>query len=72
MAARPRAYSIFRSRPSGSFADVELLTATYRLAGTIPILGPVACFPGLLAYLNTFILQQVVQQGQPRRVRPSV
>lgn len=38
------------------FADVELLTATYRVAGTIPILDPVAYFPRLLAFLNTFIL----------------
>ncbi|KAI1342230.1 alpha/beta-hydrolase [Xylariaceae sp. FL0016] len=37
------------------FADVELLTATYRVAGTVPILGPVAKLPGLLSYLNSFI-----------------
>lgn len=37
------------------FVDVELLTATYRLAGTVPILGPIARFPKLLAYLNAFI-----------------
>ncbi|KFH48004.1 Monoacylglycerol lipase ABHD12-like protein [Hapsidospora chrysogenum ATCC 11550] len=37
------------------FADVELLTATYRVAGTIPLLEPVAKFPKLLAYLNRFI-----------------
>jgi len=37
------------------FADVETLTATYRVAGVIPILGPLAYFPRLLAYLNTFI-----------------
>ncbi|KAJ9138187.1 Alpha/beta-hydrolase [Pleurostoma richardsiae] len=37
------------------FVDVELLTATYRLAGTIPILDPVARFPRLLAFLNSFI-----------------
>ncbi|KAK5635265.1 hypothetical protein RRF57_010977 [Xylaria bambusicola] len=37
------------------FADVESLTATYRIAGTIPLLDPVAKFPRLLTWLNTFI-----------------
>ncbi|KAK4139968.1 Alpha/Beta hydrolase protein [Dichotomopilus funicola] len=37
------------------FADVELLTATYRIAGTIPLLGPLSPFPRLLAFFNTFI-----------------
>ncbi|CAJ2510119.1 Uu.00g060190.m01.CDS01 [Anthostomella pinea] len=40
------------------FADVESLTATYRIAGTIPILDPVARFPRVLAWLNTFILSK--------------
>jgi abhydrolase domain-containing protein 12 len=40
------------------FADVELLTATYRIAGTIPILGPLAPFPRLLAFFNTFIVSK--------------
>ncbi|KAI1410312.1 alpha/beta-hydrolase [Hypoxylon sp. FL1857] len=40
------------------FADVELLTATYRVAGTIPILDPIARFPRLLAWLNTFIISK--------------
>ncbi|KAI0128111.1 hypothetical protein F4776DRAFT_664859 [Hypoxylon sp. NC0597] len=40
------------------FADVELLTATYRVAGTIPILGPIARFPRLLAWPNSFILSK--------------
>ncbi|KAI1374028.1 alpha/beta-hydrolase [Hypoxylon crocopeplum] len=40
------------------FANVELLTATYRVAGMIPILEPVAKFPRLLAWLNTFILSK--------------
>ncbi|KAH8904137.1 alpha/beta-hydrolase [Coniochaeta sp. PMI_546] len=40
------------------FADVELLTATYRLAGTIPILDPVARFPKLLTLLNSFIISK--------------
>ena len=37
------------------FSDVESLTATYRLAGTIPLLSPVARFPTLLKRLNSFI-----------------
>ncbi|CAM1506501.1 Fc.00g061420.m01.CDS01 [Cosmosporella sp. VM-42] len=40
------------------FADVELLTATYRVAGIIPILNPLAYFPRLLALLNTFIISK--------------
>jgi abhydrolase domain-containing protein 12 len=40
------------------FADVELLTATYRIAGTIPILDPLAAFPRLLAFFNKFILHK--------------
>lgn len=42
----------------GPFADVELLTATYRLAGTIPLLGPVARFPKLLAILNSYLVSK--------------
>jgi len=38
------------------FADVESLTATYRLAGTVPILDPLARLPRLLALLNSFIV----------------
>ncbi|KAM7198231.1 Alpha/Beta hydrolase fold [Naviculisporaceae sp. PSN 640] len=38
------------------FVDVELLTASYRVAGAIPILDPLAYFsPRLLAFFNTFI-----------------
>ncbi|KAF2029124.1 alpha/beta-hydrolase [Setomelanomma holmii] len=37
------------------FADVESLTRTYKVAGTIPLLSPVAFFPKLLALLNRFI-----------------
>lgn len=40
------------------FGNVELLTASYRLAGTIPLLDPLARFPRLLAYLNSFILEK--------------
>jgi abhydrolase domain-containing protein 12 len=40
------------------FADVELLTSTYRIAGTVPILGPLSPFPRLLAFFNTFILSK--------------
>ncbi|CAK7226139.1 hypothetical protein SEUCBS140593_006140 [Sporothrix eucalyptigena] len=37
------------------FADVASLVATYRVAGTIPILSPVACFPWLFKALQHFI-----------------
>ncbi|KAK4201173.1 hypothetical protein QBC40DRAFT_278654 [Triangularia verruculosa] len=40
------------------FADVEMLTATYRVAGTIPLLGPLARFPRLLAFFNNFIVSK--------------
>jgi abhydrolase domain-containing protein 12 len=38
------------------FADVASLTRTYKVAGTVPLLSPVAFFPKLLALLNHFIL----------------
>ena len=37
------------------FIDVATLVTTYRVAGTIPILSPVARFPTLFRYLSTFI-----------------
>ncbi len=37
------------------FVDVATLVATYRLAGLIPLLSPLARFPLLLKYLSTFI-----------------
>ncbi|KAL6243637.1 hypothetical protein RBB50_009630 [Rhinocladiella similis] len=37
-------------------ADVELLTRTYRVAGTIPLLGPVARIPYALPFFNKFIV----------------
>jgi abhydrolase domain-containing protein 12 len=37
------------------FADVKTLTSTYRVAGMIPLLEPVARFPRLLDLLNAFI-----------------
>ncbi|KAG6993817.1 hypothetical protein G7Y79_00050g085540 [Physcia stellaris] len=37
------------------FVDVASLVATYRLAGTIPILSPLSRFPLLFNYLSTFI-----------------
>lgn len=40
------------------FVDVELLTETYRVAGTIPLLSPVAYFPKALAFFNRFIMSQ--------------
>ncbi|KAJ4309722.1 hypothetical protein N0V94_008792 [Neodidymelliopsis sp. IMI 364377] len=40
------------------FADVASLTKTYKVAGTIPLLSPVAYFPKLLALLNHFIISK--------------
>ena len=40
------------------FADVELLTKTYSVAGTIPLLSPVAICPPALAFLNKFIISK--------------
>ncbi|KAF2478152.1 alpha/beta-hydrolase [Lindgomyces ingoldianus] len=40
------------------FADVALLTETYRVAGTIPLLSPVVYFPKLLELLNRFIVSK--------------
>jgi len=38
------------------FADVELLTTSYRVAGTIPLLDPLARFPRLMAFFNSLII----------------
>lgn len=40
------------------FADVPSLTATYSVAGRIPLLGPIARFPLVFDFLNTFILDK--------------
>jgi abhydrolase domain-containing protein 12 len=37
------------------FADVAQLTRSYRVAGTIPLLSPLAVFPSLMALLNRLI-----------------
>ena len=37
------------------FVDVATLVATYRVAGSIPILSPLARFPRLFSYLSTFV-----------------
>ena len=37
------------------FADVATLVATYRIAGSIPILSPLSRFPSLFKYFSTFI-----------------
>ncbi|KAI9655036.1 MAG: hypothetical protein M1831_004996 [Alyxoria varia] len=39
-------------------ADVKSLTATYRIAGTVPLLSPIAFSPGLLDYFNGFIVSK--------------
>lgn len=46
------------------FANVELLTKTYRVAGTIPLLSPVARFPTALAFLNWLILSKWPSQDK--------
>ncbi|KAL9019252.1 MAG: hypothetical protein Q9180_008693 [Flavoplaca navasiana] len=38
-----------------SFSDVASLVATYRVAGTIPLLSPLTRFPKLFGYLSTYI-----------------
>ncbi|RYO83465.1 hypothetical protein DL766_003718 [Monosporascus sp. MC13-8B] len=58
MATRPEPVLFSGMVLVAPFADVELLTATYRVAGVIPILDPIARFPRLLAYLNSFILNK--------------
>ena len=40
------------------FVDVPTLVATYRVAGTIPILSPLARFPLLFNYLSSFIKEK--------------
>jgi abhydrolase domain-containing protein 12 len=40
------------------FADVASLTKTYKVAGTIPLLSPIAKFPRLLAILNDYIVSK--------------
>lgn len=56
MATQPEPVLFSGAVSVAPFADVESLTATYRLAGTIPLLDPVARFPRLLAWLNGFIV----------------
>lgn len=41
---------------AASFSDVESLTETYKIAGTIPLLSPIAFFPKVLAALNHLIV----------------
>lgn len=38
--------------------NVERLTETYSIAGTIPLLSPIARFPTLLAFFNTLIISK--------------
>lgn len=37
------------------FSDAETLTSTYKIAGTIPLLSPLARSPSLMKYFHTFI-----------------
>ncbi|KAH7091671.1 Alpha/Beta hydrolase protein [Paraphoma chrysanthemicola] len=47
------------------FADVESLTRTYKIAGIIPLLSPVAYFPKLLALLNRCIRTKFDSKNMP-------
>ena len=38
-----------------SFSDVATLMATYRIGGIIPVLSPLAYFPRLLSFFNSFL-----------------
>ncbi|KAK0744526.1 Alpha/Beta hydrolase protein [Apiosordaria backusii] len=58
LAARPDPILFAGAVFVAPFADVELLTASYRVAGTIPLLGPLAPFPRLLAFFNKFIVSK--------------
>ncbi|KAH8773417.1 Alpha/Beta hydrolase protein [Diaporthe sp. PMI_573] len=40
------------------FADVPSLTATYRVAGTVPVLSPISRFPLVHDFLSTLILDK--------------
>ncbi|KAJ9624825.1 hypothetical protein H2203_004775 [Taxawa tesnikishii (nom. ined.)] len=55
MASRPTPVLFAGMVLVAPLSDVETLTATYRVAGLIPILSPVAYFPTLLKVLNSFI-----------------
>lgn len=37
------------------FSDAETLTLTYKLVGTIPLLSPLARFPRIIRYFNSFM-----------------
>ncbi|KAF2437591.1 alpha/beta-hydrolase [Karstenula rhodostoma CBS 690.94] len=39
-------------------ADVETSTQTYKIAGTVPLLSPVAIYPPLLTFFNKFIVSK--------------
>lgn len=39
-------------------ADVETSTRTYKIAGTVPLLSPMAFYPPLLAFFNKFIVSK--------------
>jgi len=60
LVSRPEHHPVFFSGMVlfAPLADVELLTATYRVAGIIPILGPLSRFPRLLSFFNSIILHK--------------
>lgn len=49
------------------FVDVATLVATYRVAGTVPILSPLARIPLLFNYLQRFILDKWLSKDQIAR-----
>ena len=49
-----------------SFVDTPSLVSTYSIAGTIPLLGPMARFPTLFNYLRTFIRDKWSNKDQIR------
>ncbi|KAK5213798.1 hypothetical protein LTR72_012335, partial [Exophiala xenobiotica] len=46
------------------FADVQLLTATYSIAGTIPLLSPVAKIPYAPPFLYKFIVSKWLSKAR--------
>lgn len=40
------------------FVDAATLMATYRIAGTIPLLGPITTFPPLFEYLKRYLIHK--------------
>ena len=61
------------------FSDVETLPATYRIGGVIPVMSPIAGFPRLFKWFNSFLtntwrsgdrLADIVRIGESGLTRP--